>query len=211
MDLPRNSMSKQFHSMLGVVARKRANAGGVSVEGFEGVGIPDGWSLLGNSPDWDNESVVLSGTKSVEFAFNESANTPTRSAESEIWYRFRIYWDVDTAANLRFLDATGFRIFIKSGNTMRVQHGGVNLDVSLAAATHYRVKIRYVASSGANDGVCEVYIDTTDTFGAADATTSVGAATVKPTTEIVGNENQSNTALVYLDDWSVTTTDPGDF
>ena len=168
-------------------AKKKAVGGGPSylISVDPSGSTPAGWTD-GGSFVWNGTGIVGSNSAQSADSADNSAS-PTIAGGSETWAFGVITLSATPGTNtyviqLRnsttLLCAVQFR---SAAGSVRLYHGtvtpGSNTIPAYSAATPYYYWIRYVPSSGANDGIAELYFSTTQTRGAALTSTAIGNAT----------------------------------
>jgi hypothetical protein len=170
--------------------KKVAGATYLVNEDCEGTGTPGGWTNV-NTVDWDEGTVVLDGTQSLEILGSATPNQTyhTFAAQPELWIRFK--WRASSVSFTRsflYLNSDGSTSkanVVNASTGMRIYQGSVlATTVALPAAnTTYNVWIHYRASTGVNDGFASISFSTSDTEPTsgdnyAEVTTGTSTATV---------------------------------
>jgi hypothetical protein len=176
-------------------------------EGFEGTGAPALWTdtSTSGSVDWDYTTSPLYGSQSLFGADTSSGvrevtyNFPEDADEIWIALRFRMSADPAAAANwfITLLDSgTNVNCHLQIGSTGNLT-GHVDTAAStvvrdIAAATTYRIKLRYKKGTGANEEL-EVWANSeaSGTWGTSQVRTN-GTTTTRADALILTNTNTGN-------------------
>lgn len=132
------------------------------VEGFEGTGAPTNWTAGGEGVDWDYSAAPIKGAQSVQLldtATTREAIWDFPEAADEVWMAFIFSPSADPAANVDFveiLDGAGATMAVLRETTTgtvssKVQGTYTGVINDMTAGASYRVKLRYVKGTGANE------------------------------------------------------------
>ena len=211
-----------------LILKKKAGGGDPPAylvdEDCEGSGTPSGWTNTG-SPDWDEATVVLAGSQSLEMASAATApraHYDTGSAYSEVWLRFKFRaTNVNTqpsrilslrvvsgdaeAAWVQFQTDTG-RLGLVNGSASAATVG------TMSANTTYNVWVRYKAGTGSNSQMSVAWSadGTEPTSGNNFASVSNGTATASVNRFAFRNQDTANSITYYFDDMIVNDSAIGD-
>lgn len=136
-------------------------------ENFEGTGTPSGWTTGGTGTiDFDYATSPLEGSQSLQLVNASGADLRAvktfTSSSGTIW----MYWIMRNAPNNRNLvylrdatDSTTLARVGSSGLAWQLTHGSVTdvAEGTFATASTYHCWLEYTESSGANDGVLNLY------------------------------------------------------
>lgn len=137
-----------------------AAAGGV--EGFEGTGAPTNWTAGGEGVNWDYSAAPIKGAQSAQMldtATTREAIWDFPEAADEVWMAFIFQPSADPAANVDFveiLDGAGSTMAVLRETTTgtissKVQASYTGIINDIPAGTSFRIKMRYVKGTGANE------------------------------------------------------------
>jgi len=191
-------------------------------EGWEGVGIPSGWSSTTGTPNYDYSAVPLSGSESLYLSIAAAAHRCAVDFTNmdEAWFYFLMRYTNGSApggarnvATIALNGSTTAVANFQIAATLRFNFGAANTTLVTTVDTTYHVWLHYKKGTGANS-VIDIGLSTTGirpTSGSGYAEVLNGAATSQVGRIMLGTiVTTTNFDFIY-DNVRVAATQIGDF